>query len=122
MIFLDTMEDELQKQFIRKFDRIVAEMSEQNPSWSTSRVTQEAKKILTAIYQNILVQEFFPIILGSEHSNIIQGLDYEKFAFMDFSVEEITFAETIGIAAKYDKQGKDDHHQMLSNTGIFLGF
>jgi len=112
----------LQNLFLHKLDKIVEEMTEQNPSWSKARINQQAKKIITAIYQNILIQEFFPIVLGSEISDIIRFLEYDKFTSMDFEIEEIIFAKTIGIEAKYETADKINAHQNLLRTMLSFGY
>lgn len=50
--------------FLREHNNIVEGLHKINSHWDGERLYQEAKKILTGIYQHIIYTEYLPIILG----------------------------------------------------------
>ena len=46
------------------YDRLAGALENDNPSWDTERVFQEARRILTAEWQHIIYGEWLPILLG----------------------------------------------------------
>lgn len=85
---------------VREHNRIALELSDINGHWDEDRLYHEARKIVNALYQHIIYNEFLPIILGHE--------------LMDFS--ELTvgsdssyagYRETVSIL---DKELHANHH------------
>ena len=109
----------LENLFLRTLKRWENGLITQNPTWTRSRGSQEARKILTAVYQNILKEELFPIILGSKNSETFNGIDYGMFSSTDFPVQEIIFAKAIGLATRY--KDADDDIQIPLKTCIDFG-
>lgn len=54
--------------FMREHNNIVEEL--RTIGWNGEELFQEARKILTGIYQHIIYSEFLPVILGDEGMNI----------------------------------------------------
>lgn len=52
--------------FIREHNRIASELKARNPSWSDNILFEETRRIVIAIYQNMIFQEFLPIVIGQE--------------------------------------------------------
>ena len=50
--------------WVRQHNRIAKELSELNPHWNDERLFQESRKLLIAIYQHILYNEYVPIVVG----------------------------------------------------------
>jgi len=50
--------------FLREHNYWVAELKGQNPGWSGEQLYQMARAITTAEYQNIVYQEFLPLLIG----------------------------------------------------------
>lgn len=51
---------------VREHNRIALELSDINGHWDEDRLYHEARKIVNALYQHIIYNEFLPIILGHE--------------------------------------------------------
>lgn len=50
--------------WLREHNRIARQLQRLNPSWTDDDLYQETKRIITAMYHNILYGEWLPIILG----------------------------------------------------------
>lgn len=50
--------------WLREHNRIARALRELNPTWSDENIYQEAKRINTALYQNVLYSEWLPAVLG----------------------------------------------------------
>jgi peroxidase len=54
----------IQVLFMREHNRIAADLMRINPHWNDERLFQESRKLLIAIYQHILYNEYVPIVVG----------------------------------------------------------
>jgi len=53
--------------WVREHNRVAAELIKINPQWSLERVFQEARRIIIATWQNIIYNEWLPILLGQTY-------------------------------------------------------
>ena len=51
--------------FMREHNRVATLVSQQNPALSDPDIYNQARRIVTAAYQNIVFSEFLPILIGS---------------------------------------------------------
>ncbi|CAI4221331.1 unnamed protein product [Auanema sp. JU1783] len=57
--------------FLRLHNNIAARLQNMNPHWNQDRVFQETRKIVGAIIQVIVYQEFLPTLIGPFHSRLV---------------------------------------------------
>ncbi len=71
--------------FLREHNRIAAKLQELNPYWNDQAIWDEARKILTGVYQNIVYGEFLPALIGRELSEQYRLLPREFGYVKDYN-------------------------------------
>ncbi|XP_046388414.1 chorion peroxidase-like [Ischnura elegans] len=56
----------LQTIFVRQHNRIARRLRKRNPTWEDEDLFQQARKILTGIYHNIIYNHWLPLLIGKE--------------------------------------------------------
>lgn len=92
--------------FMREHNNIADGLSRINPRWDDEKVFQEAKKILTGIYQHIVYNEFLPVLMGtspayyegllsgSGHRNVYKS-NVDPGTWNEFGVAAFRFGHTL---------------------------
>ena len=55
--------------WVREHNRVAAQLIRINPGWDLERVFQETRRIVIATWQNIIYNEWLPIVLGQTYMN-----------------------------------------------------
>ena len=74
--------------FLRLHNQIARFLSEENSFWSDDIVYHETRRIVIAILQHIVYQEFLPLLVGPSRSNL--GF-YQYHPSVRHSSEDISF-------------------------------
>lgn len=53
--------------YLRFHNFIAEELSKINPIWDDEKLFQESRRILIAVHQNLIFNQWVPIILGRMH-------------------------------------------------------
>ena len=87
---------------------------------------EEARRIVTAKYQNIVVRELMPLLVGRIESESLASLQYNKNVKVAVSVEELVLGHGLAEMFGYQNKGDDmnfEHNFVLrSETGLDIGF
>lgn len=67
--------------FMREHNRIASELSRLNPSWNDQTLFFETRKILIAIYQHIIFNEWLPLIIGPDYVKTLNLFSLNGTAF-----------------------------------------
>ncbi|KXJ75130.1 chorion peroxidase [Aedes albopictus] len=89
--------------FMREHNRLAVGLSQVNPHWDDERLYQEARRILIAELQNVIFNEFLPILLGHERVQqlgLVDPLD-SYTNYYDPNLRPMTFAEVAAAAHRY---------------------
>ncbi|XP_001649029.3 chorion peroxidase-like [Aedes aegypti] len=89
--------------FMREHNRLASGLSQVNPHWDDERLYQEARRILIAEYQNVIFNEFLPILLGRERVQQLGLVDpFDTYTnYYDPNLRPMTFAEVAAAAHRY---------------------
>jgi peroxidase len=63
--------------FLREHNRIAANISAKNPTWGDELIFQEARRLNIAQYQQIVMYEYLPVILGAHFDSFVG--EYEGY-------------------------------------------
>lgn len=89
--------------WLRQHNLVVAELAKINPQWDDERLFQEGKRIVIAIYQNIIYAEWLPLVIGYELHKIF-GIEPSPTGYFTEYTEGIfpgTTSEFSGAAARF---------------------
>lgn len=104
---------------VREHNRIATELASLNPRWSDDILYNEARRIVTAIYQNIVYNEWLPAVIG-ERDNL-KPLTSGYFRGYDSSVNPSTSNEFAVSAFRFGhsliRENLDRYNRLNSVTG-----
>ena len=65
--------------WLREHNRIARELAETNPSWQDEKLYQETRRIMIAVYQNIVYGEYLPTLLGQNLARLYNLYPLKSF-------------------------------------------
>lgn len=105
--------------FMREHNYWVGELKGQNPDWSGDQLYQMARAITTAEYQNIVYQEFLPVLIGpvlgpyERYNPGVNAQVSQEFSSAAFRVGHSQVSET---QSGIDNDGKLTYTQSLAQA------
>ena len=91
--------------WVREHNRIAADLTMINPQWEPQRVYEETRRIVIAVWQNIVYNEWLPLVLGQQYmdtfnlSPLKPGQGYAED--YDVSIDPRINAEFAGAAFRF---------------------
>ncbi|MBV9354319.1 MAG: peroxidase [Chloroflexi bacterium] len=107
--------------FMREHNYWVGQLHTQHPQWSGDQLYQMARAITTAEYQNIVYQEFLPLLVGSDHVGSYPG--YRADVNPQVTQEFSTAAFRVGHSQVSDTQeGLDNNGNVTFTESLAQAF
>ncbi|XP_069122308.1 peroxidase-like [Argopecten irradians] len=86
--------------WVREHNRVVKILASHNPSWDDDRLFYEGRKIVIAMMQHIVYNEYLPIILNSTYLDWFQlTLRPTGYSYLYTDTADATVANVFGVAA-----------------------
>ena len=73
--------------FLREHNRIAGEINDIEPSWNDEKIFQEARRIVVAELQNIVYNEYLPLVLGDY--TVYHGVGSNYDSTVDPSIDNV---------------------------------
>ena len=107
---------------ISEHTRVVAIIASIRQDWTVRKVYEEARMIVTAEYQNIVVKDLMPLLVGRQKAELITSLHYDENIQVGLSPEEVVLGlgivEMFGYQYELDGAGKGDLKQSLAMRSL----
>lgn len=101
--------------FLREHNRVAEQLSRLNPHWDDERLYQEARRTVIAEMQNLVFNEYLPILLG--HAKVQQfGLVDPVEGYTNFynpNYRPMTLIETAGAGQRYGHSTVEGFFRLL---------
>lgn len=106
---------QFQTMFLREHNRLAVGLSHINLHWDDERLFQEARRVLIAVLQNIVFNEYLPILLGSEKAmqfGLTDPLEGYGYSYSP-DVPPMTLAESAVAAFRFGHSTVDGFFRLL---------
>jgi peroxidase len=100
----DISEKVLWKLFESEHYRLSDELSSANPGWSTNKIHQEARRILIGEYENIIINEVAPLLIGLKSEAL------RKAALLNTTEDVTPFELVLGVHIDLALSASDLHY------------
>ncbi|XP_077495238.1 salivary peroxidase/catechol oxidase-like [Amblyomma americanum] len=108
--------------FLREHNRIARKLAEKNPDWNDDVVFQTARRIVVACLQNIVYNEYLPVIVGpdamTKHDLWPRKDGYTNY---DSSVDATIINEFSTAAFRFGHSNIQGHFDIVNENGTAAG-
>ncbi|XP_060065975.1 peroxidase-like protein [Ylistrum balloti] len=86
--------------WVREHNRVVKILASHNPTWDDDRLFYEGRKIIIAMMQHVVYNEYLPVILNSDYMKAFKlELRESGFSYLYKERADATVANVFGVAA-----------------------
>jgi len=111
--------------FSSEHKRLVKKLSVLNPSWGEVTVEHEARKLVIAQYQHVVVKELLPVLLGQPAVNF-REIEYSSLADPALTPLEVVVGANVGVVLRPDltqqeivkEKSFEDKMKLMLGSGI----
>ncbi|GAB6022708.1 hypothetical protein CHUAL_006804 [Chamberlinius hualienensis] len=105
--------------FLREHNRVATQLSTLNPTWNDETLYQETRKIVIAVWQRIIYNEYLPLVLGNRVMKSF-NLNLEKSDFFeryDLNVDPTLLNEFATAAFRYGHSLVQSNINLVDENG-----
>eukprot|EP00092_Neocalanus_flemingeri_P035162 GFUD01038265.1.p1 GENE.GFUD01038265.1~~GFUD01038265.1.p1 ORF type:complete len:1101 (-),score=192.91 GFUD01038265.1:78-3197(-) len=109
---------------------ILSKISLLRPDWTERKMFLEARRIVTAEYQNIILHELMPLLVGVNKAEVLQAVKYDRNVQVQATAEGLVLGHGLAQMFRYQNEfdvgGADEgiveHFVVRSEARLNVGF
>ncbi|XP_065078266.1 chorion peroxidase-like isoform X2 [Ochlerotatus camptorhynchus] len=104
---------QVQTLFLREHNRLAKGLSHVNPHWDDEKLYQEARKIVIGEYQNLVFNEYLPLLLGRKKAQQLMDPPHGHTYFYNANLPPMTLTESAVAAFRFGHSTIDGFFRLL---------